>query len=65
MGLWGKRPVQIGEYLLQIADNRSVRLDVFIDFSRIDVDMQLFCLRCKGLRVADDTIRKTGSQCNQ
>ena len=27
--------------------------------------MQLFCLRSEGLRIADDAIRKTGSQCNQ
>ena len=64
MGLCRKRSVQIGKNLLQIADNRSVCFDVFIDFSRININMQLFCLRSEGLRIADDAIGKTGSQCN-
>ena len=58
-------PVDLLQYFLQISDNRTGNTDILVDLSRIDIDVQDLCIRCKGLRIGDHTIRKSGAESDQ
>ena len=47
---------QLCQYKLAVADNRNVRMNVFADFSRIDVNVSDFRIFCKMLQVPCDPI---------
>ena len=38
---------QLCQNILQISDNGHVRMDIFIDLSSINIDMQDLCILCK------------------
>ena len=62
MRLLGKLLVYFCQNILQITDKRSIRSDIFIDFSRININMYDFCICREGLRISDHAVGKAGTE---
>ena len=57
--------IETCQHFFEISDNTAVYLNVFVDFCRIDINLENFGIFCKTAGISDDTVTEPGTDRDQ